>query len=105
MKVVDQFQGTGLYFIAEHKSREELVLIGQEEQKRVVKSRRPSGELLDIISAQVPISNLSPYENRAPVTGSRFFGREYEIERFLDNSDTTHAIMGILRRGKTSLQP
>jgi len=80
-----------------------LVLIGQEEQKRVVKSRRPSGELLDIISAQVPISNLSPYETRAPVTGSRFFGREYEISRVLANSDTNHAILGIRRIGKTSL--
>ena len=53
-----------------------LVLVGGEEQKRVIHSRRPSGELLDLISAQVPISYLSPYETRAPVTGSRFFGRE-----------------------------
>jgi len=52
-----------------------LALVGGEEQKRVVHSRRPSGELLDIISAQIPISYLSPYETRAPVTGSRFFGR------------------------------
>jgi hypothetical protein len=80
-----------------------LVVIGQEEQKRILDSRRPSGELLDLISAQVPISNLAPYETRAPVTGSRFFGREYEISRIISNPDTNHAILGIRRIGKTSL--
>jgi len=80
-----------------------LVIIGQDEQKQILKSRRPSGELLDLISAQVPISNLSPYETRAPVTGSRFFGREYEISRILANPDTNHSILGIRRIGKTSL--
>jgi hypothetical protein len=80
-----------------------LVLIGAEEQKHVIQSRRPSGELLDLISKQVPISFLSPYETRAPVTGSRFFGREHEIARILSNPDTNHAILGIRRIGKTSL--
>jgi hypothetical protein len=80
-----------------------LVLIGAEEQKNVLHSRRPTGELLDLISAQVPISYLSPYETRAPVTGSRFFGREHEISRILSNPDTNHAILGIRRIGKTSL--
>ncbi|MGW8225659.1 MAG: ATP-binding protein [Anaerolineales bacterium] len=80
-----------------------LVLVGAEEQKNVLHSRRPTGELLDIISAQVPISYLSPYETRAPVTGSRFFGREHEISRILANPDTNHAILGIRRIGKTSL--
>jgi hypothetical protein len=80
-----------------------LVVVGKEEQERVLQSRRPSGELLDLISAQVPISNLAPYETRAPVTGSRFFGREYEISRIIGNPDTNHAILGIRRIGKTSL--
>jgi hypothetical protein len=80
-----------------------LVIIGGEEQKKVMASRRPSGEVLDLISAQVPISFLSPYETRAPVTGSRFFGREQEIARILSNPDTNHVILGIRRIGKTSL--
>ena len=80
-----------------------LVVCGKEDQERIVGSRRPSGELLDLISAQVPISNLAPYETRAPVTGSRFFGREYEISRVVSNPDTNHAILGIRRIGKTSL--
>ena len=80
-----------------------LVLIGSDEQKNILQSRRPTGELLDIVSAQVPISYLSPYETRAPVTGSRFFGREHEISRIQANPDTNHAILGIRRIGKTSL--
>jgi AAA+ ATPase superfamily predicted ATPase len=80
-----------------------LVLIGSEEQKNIIQSRRPTGELLDIVSAQVPISYLSPYETRAPVTGSRFFGREHEISRIQASPDTNHAILGIRRIGKTSL--
>jgi hypothetical protein len=80
-----------------------LVFIGAEEQKIVTASRRPSGELRDLISAQVPVSNLSPYETRAPVTGSRFFGRSAEVSRIISNPDTNHTILGIRRIGKTSL--
>ena len=80
-----------------------FVVIGYQEQERILESRRPSGELLDLISAQIPISTLAPYETRAPVTGSRFFGREYETSRILGNPDTNHAILGIRRIGKTSL--
>lgn len=80
-----------------------LVIIGADEQEKIRQSRRPSGELLDLISAQVSISNLAPYETSSPVTGSRFFGREYEISRILGNPDTNHAVLGIRRIGKTSL--
>ncbi|HSJ58671.1 MAG TPA: ATP-binding protein [Anaerolineae bacterium] len=80
-----------------------LVILGSDDQARVVDSRRPSGELLDLIAAQVSISSLAPYETRAPVTGSRFFGREYEISRVIGNPDTNHALLGIRRIGKTSL--
>jgi hypothetical protein len=80
-----------------------LVVIGAEEQEQILQSRRPSGELLDLISAQIPISALAPYETRAPVTGSRFFGREYETSRIISSPDTNHAVLGIRRIGKTSL--
>jgi hypothetical protein len=77
--------------------------VGCEEHERILQSRRPSGELLDLISAQIPVSSLAPYETRAPVTGSRFFGREYEMSRIASSPDTNHAILGIRRIGKTSL--
>jgi hypothetical protein len=80
-----------------------LIFIGTDDQDNILNSRRPSGKLLDFISAKIPVSNLSPYETRAPVTGSRFFGREQEIARIISNPDTNHAILGIRRIGKTSL--
>ncbi len=80
-----------------------IVVLGEREQQEILLSRRPSGQFLDLISTQIPISTLAPYETRAPVTGSRFFGREYEVSRIVGNPDTNHAILGIRRIGKTSL--
>jgi len=80
-----------------------LLLIGTEEQERILHSRRPSGELLDVILAQMPIALLAPYETSAPVTGSRFFGRSYEIARVIGNPDSNFLVLGIRRIGKTSL--
>lgn len=83
--------------------RRRFVFIDTQAQLRVQSSRRPSGDLRDIICTQIPISMLSPYETAAPVTGSRFFGREYEISRILERPNTNHLILGIRRIGKTSL--
>lgn len=80
-----------------------FVLIGEEEQKNIIRSRRPTGELLDLISNQIPISHLAPYETNAPVVGSRFFGRELERDRILSNPDSNFIVLGIRRIGKTSL--
>jgi hypothetical protein len=80
-----------------------LVIIDANAHEKIIQSRRPSGELLDLISAQIPISNLAPYEISSPVTGSRFFGREYEISKIRSNPDTNFLILGIRRIGKTSL--
>lgn len=93
----------GAFLKYKHTLSYNLVFLGAEEQRKILGSRRPSGELLDLISAQLPISLLSPYETRAPVIGSRFFGRELEIARILSNPDTNHVILGIRRIGKTSL--
>jgi hypothetical protein len=80
-----------------------FVFINREEQEAIIRSRRPSGHLLRLVSAQVPISNLAPYETVAPVTGSRFFGREDEKKRILKSPDTNFVLLGIRRIGKTSL--
>jgi len=80
-----------------------FVVIDKAAQEQLLQSRRPTGALLDLISSQVPISTLAPYEISSPVTGSRFFGRQYEINRILRNPDTNHAVLGIRRIGKTSL--
>ena len=70
---------------------------------RARRSTSPSGELLDRLSAQIDLSLLTPYETSKPVTGSRFFGREFETRRILQGADSNFAIMGIRRIGKTSL--
>jgi hypothetical protein len=80
-----------------------MVVIGKDEQDQIQDSRRPTGELIDTVSAQISISLLSPYETTSPVTGSRFFGRELELSRILGNPDTNYLILGIRRIGKTSL--
>ncbi len=81
----------------------DFVFLDSGAQEKILRSRRPTGALLDLISSQIPIANLAPYEVSSPVTGSRFFGREYEIKRILAKSDTNHAVLGIRRIGKTSL--
>lgn len=80
-----------------------FVIMGTEEYQKVAHSRRPTGELLDLISEQIPISHLAPYETNAPVTGSRFFGREFERDRILSSPDSNFLVLGIRRIGKTSL--
>jgi hypothetical protein len=80
-----------------------FVILGTEDQQKIIHSRRPTGELLDLISNQISISHLAPYETNAPVTGSRFFGREFERERILSNPDSNFIVLGIRRIGKTSL--
>jgi hypothetical protein len=80
-----------------------LLLLDREAQAAIRESRRPTGELLDRLSSQLDLSLLAPYETSKPVTGSRFFGREFEVRRILQGSDSNFAIMGIRRIGKTSL--
>jgi hypothetical protein len=58
--------------------------------------------ILDALLAQIPRRELLPYETAAPVTASAFFNRQSEV-RHLMRSDTSYAITGVRRIGKTSL--
>jgi hypothetical protein len=80
-----------------------LLVLDEVDVQAVRESRRPSGELLDRLAPQLDLSLLTPYETSKPVTGSRFFGREFEVRRILQTNDSNFAIMGIRRIGKTSL--
>jgi Novel STAND NTPase 1 len=86
-----------------HATYQPLLVLDQADVGAVRESRRPSGELLDRLAPQLDLSLLAPYETSKPVTGSRFFGREFEVRRILQTSDSNFAIMGIRRIGKTSL--
>ncbi|RME50833.1 MAG: ATP-binding protein [Caldilineae bacterium] len=79
------------------------VVLDAGDQERVRTSRRPTAELLDCISPQLALALIAPYETSKPVTGSRFFGREYDIRRILYAGDANFAVMGLRRIGKTSL--
>lgn len=81
----------------------QALILDREGQAAVMESRRPSGELLDRLSLQLDLAALAPYETSKPVTGSRFFGREFEVRRILQSPESNFAIMGIRRIGKTSL--
>ena len=80
-----------------------FIWIDRAAQLQIRHSKRPTGDLLDVICAQIPISHLAPYETSSPVTGSRFFGRSSEMGRLLDNPTTNYLVLGIRRIGKTSL--
>ena len=70
---------------------------------RIMESRAPSEELLASLRRQVPLAFLSPYEVSASVTGSQFFGRDYELKTILSHPDASYTIVGTRRLGKTSL--
>jgi hypothetical protein len=82
---------------------DDVIIVDQAAQQAIRSAQSPTGELRDIIAEQISLTSLSPYEKSVPVTGSRFFGRDYEIRRILGNLDSNYVILGIRRIGKTSL--
>lgn len=60
-------------------------------------------DLLSYIRNKIPLGTLSPYRSTGAATGSMFFGREAEIRRIIKNSQTSYAIWGMRKIGKTSL--
>jgi hypothetical protein len=79
------------------------VVIDQADAERVAAQTNSDRPILDFICTQLPLISLAPYEISSPVTGSRFFGREYEIRTVLNHPDTDYVIVGVRRIGKSSL--
>lgn len=79
------------------------VVLDEEDIQQITTGTITDKRMLDLICAQLPIASLSPYEISSPVTGSRFFGREYEIRTMRNHPDTDYALVGVRRIGKTSL--
>lgn len=80
-----------------------FVVIDARQQARIQKADSPTAVTLDILLSQMPRAQLAPYETNKPVTGSRFFGRKYEINQILQHTQTSYLFIGIRRIGKTSL--
>jgi hypothetical protein len=78
-------------------------LLDEEDTRQVTGRPVTDKRLLDLLCRQLPLASLSPYEISSPVTGSRFFGREYELRTILNHPETHYAIVGVRRIGKTSL--
>lgn len=56
-----------------------------------------------LLRDQVPIHRLIPYSIMQPAYGNMFFGRTDELHRLQSDVDTSYAIAGPSRTGKTSL--
>ncbi len=69
------------------------LLVLDDADMQAVRGGASSGELLDRLALQLDLSLLALYE-RVAVTGSRFFGREFEVRRILQTEDSNFAIMG-----------
>lgn len=80
-----------------------FVIIDHTEQRRILAAHSPTFAMQDVVCEQIPISNLAPYEVGASVEGNRFFGRAAEIRQIIGRPDSSFAITGVRRIGKTSL--
>lgn len=79
------------------------VIVDQADQHTIISARSPTSALQDVIFEQIPVASLAPYQVGSPVEGSRFFGREWELDRILKQPEANFAVLGIRRIGKTSL--
>jgi len=79
------------------------VVLDEDDVRQITTGTITARRMLDLISEQLPVSALSPYEVSSPVVGNRFFGREYEIRTILNHPETNYVIVGVRRIGKTSL--
>jgi len=79
------------------------VVLDEEDLQRIAARPLSDRRILEEICQQLPLASLSPYEISSPVTGSRFFGREYELRTILHHPDTDYVIVGVRRIGKSSL--
>lgn len=80
-----------------------FIVIDAGSQQRILAAHSFIGAFLDLVSEQIPMANLAPYEVSAPVEGSGFFGREREVDKILTHAETNFAVLGIRRIGKTSV--
>ena len=95
--------GTALKEFTAHKFFPRFVIIDSVDQQEILNARAFTGTLLDVVTKQLPLTNLAPYQIGAPVEGSGFFGRQRELNRILSHNETNFAIVGVRRLGKSSL--
>lgn len=82
---------------------QQIFVLDARAQQHILSASSVSLALVDAISRETPITQLSPYEITRPVTGEQFFGRKADINHILQNANTNFLIVGNRRMGKTSL--
>lgn len=80
-----------------------FVLFDAEAQRLLETAVFPQKAFLNLLQSKMGLLELAPYETRKPVTGPKFWGRQADIDRILQNPQTNYLFVGIRRIGKTSL--
>jgi hypothetical protein len=81
----------------------QFAVFDEKQQHAVWEANSPTRVMQDVLLAQIPRSQLAPYETSRPVTGNRFFGREHYLNQILTHPQRNYLLIGIRRIGKTSL--
>jgi hypothetical protein len=92
-----------LHVRLERQHQSSNVILCQSDFERVISSSNPRHELKRIIRQQISIYRLNPYDILHPAEDAMFFGRNRELDRLHGEPQTSFAIAGPGRIGKTSL--
>jgi hypothetical protein len=82
---------------------ERTLMLSPSEIAQLLGSADPRNEIKTVLRLRLPIRALTPYNYLRPAHGHLFFGRQEELGRLLQEDDTSFAIAGPGRIGKTSL--
>lgn len=88
---------------AAHRSFFDLLILGSKDIDSILGGGQIQVELSRAIRMFLDLSTLSPYQTSGPATQSMFFGRDPEIRRIVGRQNTSFAVWGMRRIGKTSL--
>lgn len=80
-----------------------FLFVDEADQQDILNSGSFTYALQKHVCEQIPISSLAPYEHGDTVVGTRFFGRQREINDILRHDTANFAVIGVRRIGKTSL--
>jgi histone H3/H4 len=79
-----------------------LIAIAENDLKRIIFSERPEGIFKKIILSKLSLQKISPYQTAGPAKAN-FYGRSDIINQITRSTDTSYAIVGARKIGKSSL--
>ncbi len=81
----------------------DAVLLSGDDLKRLFSSRVPNSVVFTVISRQVSMHRLCPFNTTHEARGAMFRGRTNELSRLVEDMGTHFVVTGARRIGKTSL--